>query len=102
MDDDPTIPLRDKLGGDKHVLAAARLEKQELVALRTRIEEAICQVDRVIDQCVNAIDSDWTAIRKQINAETDSPLESEAVKDIAARCLALIGPCATTQFCKDA
>lgn len=100
---DDTLPLRaeleDRLAREKHCLAAAELELSELITLKVRLEEQIAYTERAVKDGVSKVDKAWTAVRRRIDAETDSPLDAEVVKQ---RCARLLGPSNTSQFMNQA
>lgn len=84
VSNDQLQSLKDTLARDKHCLAAAQLELDELTADRTKIEERICEVERRVKAEIARVQASWNAVRHRIDAETDSPLEGELIE---RRCL---------------
>ena len=87
MSDDQLQALKDALARDKHCLAAAELELDELTADRTKIEERICEVERRVKAEIERVKASWHAVRHRIDAETDSPLDGELTERRCAKLL---------------
>lgn len=83
--------LTDRLTRDKHCLAAAEMELGELRDFHKRVEERIAHAERSVKEWADKVDSSWRAVRRRIEAETDSPLEADVVR---RRCLVALGPIA--------
>lgn len=84
-------------GRDKACLAAAELDVQDLHEAKRIIEERICHAEREFKRWQNKTDSSYSAVRRRIEAQTETSLTDEIVK---ARCSKALIVTATTQFQK--
>lgn len=81
--------LIDTYAREKHCLAAAELDLQELNDTRTALEERIAHAERAMRDCVIRVDASYQAVRRRIDAQTDSPLHTELVNDRCAKLLTI-------------
>lgn len=100
MPDEPASQLDqliDAYGKDKACLAAAELDLQELTEARVTIEERIAHAERDFKHWQSRTDASYNAVRRRIDAQTETALSDEIVK---ARCSKALMVSSTTQFLK--
>jgi hypothetical protein len=76
-----------KYGRDKQCLCAAELDLQELNAARVQIEERIAHAEREFKHWQSRTEASYSAVRRRIDAQTDSAMATEATQ---ARCKKLL------------
>lgn len=89
--------LIDAYGRDKMCLAAAELDLQELMAAKVELEERLAYAERTFKSWQTRTDASYSAVRRRIDAQTETALSDEIVK---ARCCKALMVNSTTQFLK--